>query len=712
MFLVHQELLIEDNLELFLEIINNIITYRKENMKIIKKIKFFEILCLFLEKYPNNIFTSKILKILFLIGKNIFASINKFESLCANYFKYILLNEKILSKFDENLQITFWNNIYKFCESDKSQIEILININRLCLILRFYDKNKYFEMCCEEHLNVFKEEFIGSKKVMNPPMKTKLSYLKDIMDLIILEQDPKNAVSLFKLLTLDLSPCLTKFVLNIFINAFEKDSEKGKDWTNKLVNELFKANIEVIISNIFVHSLPDIRFDIIRFLYYVYHKLIRQNAIQNFKKIENMINTCLLPDKLFYENVIKEENVNEEVLVIKDEIFSEYINGLFCILLDWICDREISLKKELEADFDIIIRNINGIEMLAALNSELKNSEFNKKFLNIINYMIIIEGNSFLFLSNINIMNYLLDLSFNYFLSKNDKNNNTDELNEITTFYELTKLLILNVYKNSLIYIEKQAYTETYPLEKIEIIFIWGTRILKKEEDTKLKETLFEFLSDILFSLLHQYCELNDIEINNFFSKTGLNISENYYIKNYLIMLTKLFHFLFLYKFDSNIVGYDLSIIASYTPKIDLPHRYFSSMRIGSINSNKFEEYWADFKFFNEFYEKVRHLWKMEKLFNEHNLKKIKKENKYDYILKNIILVKEKKNIYQTELENLFFKEIKDEEESIISPMKIIIINLMSILSKTNDLKYESDMLYWLKEFKSFLKFIIISSKI
>ena len=60
------------------------------------------------------------------------ANINKFESLCDNYFKYILLNGKILSKFEEIFQIAFWNNIYKFCESDKPQIEILININRIC----------------------------------------------------------------------------------------------------------------------------------------------------------------------------------------------------------------------------------------------------------------------------------------------------------------------------------------------------------------------------------------------------------------------------------------------------------------------------------------------------------------------------------------------------------------------------------------------------
>ena len=67
----------------------------------------------------------------------------------------------------------------------------------------------------------------------------------------------------------------------------------------------------------------------------------------------------------------------------------------------------------------------------------------------------------------------------------------------------------------------------------------------------------------------------------------------------------------------------------------------------------------------------------MEKLFKGHDIKKLKKEKKYEYILKDIILIKEKKNVYQNELEFLFFQELKDEEENIISPMKIIIISLI-----------------------------------
>ena len=187
MFLIYPETLNEQNFELFLLIISNMLNDRKQNLKNIKSYKFFNILSMFFEKYPQKIFTEKILNAFYNLAKVLF--VNDFVTVCANYFKHILLNEKILSKYNINLQIEFWNKLYLFCQSDKTQIETFININRLCLILRFYDRNKYTEMCCQEHLNMIKEEYMGSKKVMSPTMSQKLSNLKNIMDLIIDSQE-------------------------------------------------------------------------------------------------------------------------------------------------------------------------------------------------------------------------------------------------------------------------------------------------------------------------------------------------------------------------------------------------------------------------------------------------------------------------------------------------------------------------------------------
>ena len=314
LFLIHPETLNEKNFILFLNIILNIINYRKNNIKTLGKCKFFQILSLFIEKYPKYLFTDKILELFNQIGKTIFS--NNEEKLCKNYFKHILLNEKIISKYPEDLQIKFWNQVLLFCESDKEQIETFIQMNRICLILRFYDKNKYTEMCCEKHLSMIKEDFVGNKAIMNPSMNKKLSNLENILNVIIASQEPKNVISLFKLLTLDLSPCLTKFILNIFISAFEKET-KDNSWKNQLIDELLKINYETILITTFIHNLFDIRYDILTLAYYIHLQMIIYNKENCFVKFESMIKTCLLPQNMFYAT--KEESKSYKKILEKEK---------------------------------------------------------------------------------------------------------------------------------------------------------------------------------------------------------------------------------------------------------------------------------------------------------------------------------------------------------------------------------------------------------
>ena len=186
--------------------------------------------------------------------------------------------------------------ILLFCQSDLQQMEAFMNINRICLILRFYDKNKYNEMCCEKHLAQIKEEYIGNKTVMNPTMEKKLLNFEKVLNLVIQYQDPSNVISLFKLLTLDLSPCLTKFIVNILAKALG-DPNKDKNWKKKLINEFINNKYETIIINTFIHSLPEVRFDILELIYQI-HNILKKT--KNFKTLEKMLKTCLLPKKMFY----------------------------------------------------------------------------------------------------------------------------------------------------------------------------------------------------------------------------------------------------------------------------------------------------------------------------------------------------------------------------------------------------------------------------
>ena len=312
MFLIHPKLLNEKNLQLFLEIIANILRYRKKNMKYFKDCKFFQILSLFVEKYPKNLFTEKTLEYFCEIGKSIFPS--KFEKLNSNYFKHILLNEKILSKYSEDLQVKFWNNLFLFTQSDEYQVSNYINMNKICLILRFYDKNKYTEICCEKHLSMIKDEFIGSKIVMNPNMPKKLSYLENILTVIINSQEPKNACSLFKLLTLDLSPCLTLFIINIFIKAFQKNIKTVK-WKDQLIMELINNKYEVIIINAYLHGLPEIKFEIFKLMHEIHLRLLTIGKGAYFRPFEKMIKTCFLPQNMFYHSTKEYNNRNANYII-------------------------------------------------------------------------------------------------------------------------------------------------------------------------------------------------------------------------------------------------------------------------------------------------------------------------------------------------------------------------------------------------------------
>ena len=293
MFLIRPKILNEENLEIFLKIITNVLNLRKLNIEELKKINFFQILSLFIEKYPKHLFTEKILENFVNLGKTIFS--NDDEELISSYFEHIFLNEKILSKYSENLQIKFWQKVLLFCQTDKEQVSTFMNMNRICLILRFYDKNKYSEMCCEKHLSEIKDKFIGNKTIMNPTMETKLSDLREVFQLIISAQHTASGViSLYRLLTLDLSPCLTKFILNVFSYSLN-DKNCSDELKISLKNELIDNKYEVIAINTFIHSLPDVRYDLLKLMFEIHTKL--KISFSNF---QNMIKNCLLPQQMFY----------------------------------------------------------------------------------------------------------------------------------------------------------------------------------------------------------------------------------------------------------------------------------------------------------------------------------------------------------------------------------------------------------------------------
>ena len=694
LFLTHPDVLTENNFEVFLNIIVNIINYRKKNIKAVKECKLFQILSLFIEKYPKQLFTEKILENFNKIGRTIFS--NNIEGLSKSYFKHILLNEKILSKYSENLQIKFWNQLLLFCQSDKEQIETLFQINRIALILRFYDKNKYTEMCCEKHLNMIKEEYIGSKKIMNPPMDNILSNLENILNVIFDAQEPESAISLFKLLALDLSPCLTKFIINIFINALQKPN-KDDSWKDQIIEQLIKCKFEIISINTFVHSLPEIRFEILRLMYEVHNRLLIKKKIEYFTTFEKMLKTCLLPQRMFYS-----PDIEKPEIIIKDEIFQDYKQKLFESLFMWTLG--------IKTDVSLIAMNLNKstfknldiLSILFILEKDINDPMFTFKFLNTIEPVIKDNKNAITLFFNKKIFSCFLDIAFTNFKNTDSQRNACGNL---------VKEIILNIFANSLIGLESKG--DLFPCYQLEVLFLWGDKILLL--DSSCQNNLNEFLNKILTELKKKFESMFSNKFN-FQLKDG---DSNFYLKNYLMLITRIYRFSFHFIYDLKLNNYGDSFLTSFSLKKNMLEKYIGAMRI-NINEkakNTISEKWLEYKLFAEIYKKISVIFDVKKIYKKYKIMQNKGGNKilekYTEILNKVILDKNLKNVYANELKLLCFEEIINGVEkitSLIREIPLFIMNILSLSKTFNDSNNEKEFLYWLKEYKHYILFLIIAS--
>ena len=750
MFLIHPKLLTETTFELFLKIIENILNYRKNNIKSAKRYRFFKILSLFIEKYPNYLFTEKILDGFINIGKTIFK--NDSESLCKSYFKHILLNEKILSKYNSNFQIKFWNYIHLFCQSDNTQIGNFINMNRLSLLLRFYDREKYNEMCCKEHLGMFKENYLINKTVMNPPLNKKLLYMKDVLNDIIHFQEPVDSFYLFKLLELDLSPCLIKFILNIFKIALDSHKD-DKEWKNKFIKVLIKNKYEVIIINTFIHSLPDIRLDILEIIYNLDSKMIEKEQKEYIRQCQMMIKPFLLPTEIFYVNdendfnndnekkeemkneiiIIKDEDNNNNdnkpniekpkkifvikepeedkikgTLIIKDDLYQKYIEKVFSFIILWSLNINVNSELEKIPIDKQLIKNLDIFQHLFEMNKKLKNIDFTSNLIKNLDRLMELEKNSFQALYNTKFMILLIELDFNCYINIVNEENGKKYLQ----CFNDCKNIIIKIYVNSLNYAPNNEKIK-FPSKQLDIILIWCDKILLNENIRNNKNIIYSFTDEIFFDLLTSF------KIN-YETNMEFNIDENdqittgYFFNNYMILLSKLFQWSFQFRLETLIYKNGLTVIEQeYKDEVSFPNFFMYTMMIDQSFGNKINKAWIDFKYMYEIYHRVKFLWQKQNIYKKYPKREKKMKNKfkkYEKIVDNIILDKSNKNSFKNELKFLFHQLIENDFIIIEPVIKIIQIFMMCMISVYKNKNADNDFLSWVKEFGKLLRFLIISS--
>ena len=377
--LIDKNILSERTLLEFLLIIKSLIINHTKNLYDANKSKFFSSLGLFMEKFPSKIFTEKILDVLIEIGKEIFQTEFDYNSSKNdNYINMILLNEKIFSKFSEENQRKLWDNVYQFFTSDYSQMRDSLNISKICLLLRFYDEKRYNEYCCNEHAQIFSKtknnlnlkETEDKIKIMNPDMGKKVDKLFDTIQIYINKLDTDKDINFYKLLSLDISPCLQKKIIQVYVTHFTSEIPINKRKTT--LKNLLENNYIEITEYALSISLLDVRINILSLFKIIltdYDDILNEYFQNNKRKgaFYSFIGENLLPDKLLVEI---------DCLKAKDDKDQELIQNF-----DIDNDNYLDFKKRSNTDKNINVK-IKNFKILSKESMILKNSKNLVKFFN------------------------------------------------------------------------------------------------------------------------------------------------------------------------------------------------------------------------------------------------------------------------------------------------------------------------------------------
>ena len=395
-----------------------------------------------------------------------------------------------------------------------------------------------------------------------------------------------------------------------------------------------------------------------------------------------------------------EEEIGEEQIIIKDSEFDNYVKKLYSVFILWSLSIDVSIPFNYISLDRSTIKNVNTIEILFLLNKQLKNKKLIINFLNSLNKLTQNPDNCYQLFFNIKIYSSFLDIAFENYKIK---------AKEEETCCNLTKNILTNTFINSFLFCEKQQTHN--PGKDLETIFIWGNKVL--EEDKTKKDLLFEFISELLLEFLTQFKIKYEPKIIFDSKENSYNVEKNYYFRNYLYFINIIYIFSFRFALDRDIHKKGISYLYSNSPRINIPQALIDSMRINeSMNKNKIAQSWLDFPLLYDILYKIKHIWAKRNVFKDIDTNKFKKNKvqKYQYIIDNIIINKEKKNLYQKELVFLCFEDKKGGYEYLNPLIKIVPLTLICIISKLRNIDEDKDFRYWLKEFKNFIRFCIIAS--
>ena len=566
--------------EIFLNIMKNLFEDNEYNMNDCQESHFIEILSLFMEHFSPEIYNLNIMKKLYEFvhifeGKNL-----------QNYFiNEILLNEKLFYSFNLETQEQLINELIK------NNYKI-ISIEKICLLLKYYDEKKNNEFCCDYHCKAFIKNDNYSDKIMNPPFNIISKKQFELIEIILNDKDNfnnnlyiHNYMILFKMLSLDISPCFTKRIIQLFIEIFLSKIDKKLlyHFLKELINQ--KNRFINIIYKLFKTSLFDVKCDILDLL-----MLISKEKIEGY----NDIISILLKDNLLDKEQFYDEN--NQFILTNEYIDKNYINLYYSLFSTFLGKQVI----------DNIFSN-DKIENPIFINAITNSILFiNKKdiYIKFAKDLGILFENNFnnasLLFNNYFFLKFILDICYDNFQEKETK-----------IIFEHYNSLIINLLSNAI----KGENNEASNI--LNYILYWSKL---KENQNNMKQFIkclfIEFLSYI------------DDELSN---KTNVKINVYHSLINFLSIYLD---FATIYNIT------DLESIINYTI-------YLNSVQ---IKDNK----WDELNALETIYNNVNREFNLEfldKLCKNEKVKSIKQRN--INIIDTIIFNPKFKNLRLNELKNL-----------------------------------------------------------
>ena len=342
---INKNILSEKTFLLYFKILNTTLVKKPKNIIDANLRRFFPSLSIFLEKFPSKVFTSEILKIFINIGKEAFES--NYNNTNDTFINNILINEKIVIKFSQENQIILWDNLYQLFSKNDTKLKGALTMNKICMLLRFYDDKRYNEFCCDKHANLFKPNENNTDykpNIMKKSINTKVDKLFGIIQIYIEKiADEEEIADFYKLLLMDLSPCLKIKIIESFQQYFFKEHIPIHD-RKKILENLLKNNMLEISQYILIISLLDVKIEILKLFYLfidnkdlseVYYKYLNNMKGDNgLNNIHIFFADNLLPDKLIINSTEKEPQ--KLTKYFNTEIYTKDLDELWSNLTQWL----------------------------------------------------------------------------------------------------------------------------------------------------------------------------------------------------------------------------------------------------------------------------------------------------------------------------------------------------------------------------------------